>query len=261
MGADRYLIMSALILTGLIRRPRFVLFASVFAIGLPAVLHLVLMAMAQIQMTASLAAPMLDPISYFNPPSLDRGAATISGIAKWFVLTLCGWDFRVIPFFLGGCLLYVFRYRVAYHWGAGTSFVLLMLLASFAIPAQWDGPLFNVVLCPILVYLTVLIGLTRVPALPIFRRGDYSYGIYLYGYPIQQVVVLAGLDRHIWWQNAVISIPLITLFAMFSWHTIERPNLLQRKRLSFLGRREISCQGRASGGRLEGTEARSASQP
>jgi peptidoglycan/LPS O-acetylase OafA/YrhL len=74
------------------------------------------------------------------------------------------------------------------------------------------------------------------PILPVYRHGDYSYGIYLYGFPIQQAVVFLGLDRLIWWQNALISIPLITLFAMCSWHLIERPILLQRKKLSFFTR-------------------------
>src|ERR1700680_3413700 len=42
----------------------------------------------------------------------------------------------------------------------------------------------------------------------------------LYGYPIQQAALLLGLDRHVWWQNAIVSVPLITLFAIFSWHII-----------------------------------------
>jgi hypothetical protein len=51
---------------------------------------------------------------------------------------------------------------VPYHWGVGAAFFALMFLASFAMPVEWDGPLFNLVLCPTLSYLTVLIGLTRV---------------------------------------------------------------------------------------------------
>jgi peptidoglycan/LPS O-acetylase OafA/YrhL len=230
-----YLIISVLILTGLIRRPRVILFGGMAAIIPPAVLYL-LMLFANANHSA-VASSMLEQNLYYNSPDLSLHDASVGRLAKWLVLTVCGWGFRVIPFFLSGCLLYTFRYRVPYHWGLGTLLLALLLLGSLAMPFEWDGPLLNLALCPALTYLTVLVGLTRMPMLPVYRNGDYSYGIYLYGYPIQQVVVLLGLDRLIWWQNVLISIPLISVFAMFSWHLIERPILLQRKKLSFLTER------------------------
>lgn len=238
-----YLIISVLILTGLIRRPRVILFGGMAAIILPAMLYLIML-FAKANHSA-VASSMLEQNLYYNPPDLSLHDASVGRLVKWLVLTVCGWGFRVIPFFLSGCLLYTFRYRVPYHWGLGTLLLALLLLASFAMPFEWDGPLLNLALCPALTYLTVLIGLTRMPMLPVYRNGDYSYGIYLYGYPIQQVVVLLGLDRLIWWQNVLISIPLISVFAMFSWHLIERPILLQRKKLSFLTERydELSRSG------------------
>jgi peptidoglycan/LPS O-acetylase OafA/YrhL len=203
-----YFILAVLILTGLIRRRRFILLVSLFAMLLPAVLYLVALVLAQVPALAQFARPALDPRIYFNPPALDLDGVSAGGFAKWLLLTLVGWEYRVIPFFLSGCLLYTFRYRVPCRWGIGAILVALMLLASFTMPVEWDGPLLNLALCPALSYLTVLIGLTRMPVLPIYRHGDYSYGIYLYGYPIQQAVLLAGLDRHVWWQNAIVSVPL-----------------------------------------------------
>jgi peptidoglycan/LPS O-acetylase OafA/YrhL len=121
-----------------------------------------------------------------------------------------------------------------------------MVLASFTMPVEWDCPLFNVILCPILSYLTILIGLTKMPSIPVFRRGDYSYGIYLYGYPIQQLVVLLGFDRLVWWQNSLLSVPLITLFAAFSWHVVEWPILRQRKNLSVQSRLKVAASAQRS---------------
>jgi len=99
---------------------------------------------------------------------------------------------------------------------------MFLAIASFATPSTWDNPLFNLLLCPCLVYLAVLIGMTPMPELPFYRGGDYSYGIYLYGFPIQQAVILAGLGNASAWQNFLISTPLILLFAFVSWHLIER---------------------------------------
>lgn len=56
------------------------------------------------------------------------------------------------------------------------------------------------------------------------RFGDYSYGIYLWGFPIQQVVAhhlptLAPIE------NAALSLPLVLVLAVASWHFAEKPVL------------------------------------
>jgi peptidoglycan/LPS O-acetylase OafA/YrhL len=104
-----YLIISVLILTGLIRRPRVILFGGMAALILPAVLYL-LMLFANANHSA-VASSMLEQNLYYNPPDLSLHDASVGRLAKWLVLTVCGWGFRVIPFFLSGCLLYTFRYR------------------------------------------------------------------------------------------------------------------------------------------------------
>ena len=56
------------------------------------------------------------------------------------------------------------------------------------------------------------------------RAGDYSYGIYLWGFPMQQAVAhhlptLAPIA------NAALSLPLAVLLAVASWHLAEKPAL------------------------------------
>jgi peptidoglycan/LPS O-acetylase OafA/YrhL len=56
------------------------------------------------------------------------------------------------------------------------------------------------------------------------RFGDYSYGIYLWGFPAQQVIAhhfptAAPLT------NAALSLPLATALAVVSWHLVEKPAL------------------------------------
>lgn len=63
-------------------------------------------------------------------------------------------------------------------------------------------------------------------------RQDYSYGIYIVGYPVQQAVV-AVTGIHDPWVNFALSLPLILLIAMVSWNLVEKP-ALKLKRLNWL---------------------------
>jgi peptidoglycan/LPS O-acetylase OafA/YrhL len=83
------------------------------------------------------------------------------------------------------------------------------------------------------IYLTLFIGLFRFPALKLLTSGDYSYGVYLYGFPISQALMALspGLFKH----NLLVFLPtalLVTvLFAAFSWHVIEKHALAQKRNL------------------------------
>jgi len=57
------------------------------------------------------------------------------------------------------------------------------------------------------------------------RYGDLSYGMYLYGWPIQQVWTRALAGRAEWWSVFLLSLPLAMLFGFVSWHVLEKPAL------------------------------------
>lgn len=71
-------------------------------------------------------------------------------------------------------------------------------------------------------YLTIALGLLNPPRTLPVASGDYSYGIFLYGFPIQQLVY-ALLGPHPWWLNFLLAYPAIVLLAVFSWHCVEAP--------------------------------------
>ena len=70
-----------------------------------------------------------------------------------------------------------------------------------------------------------------IPNFHFFNRfGDYSYGIYLWGFPIQQSVSASiGAATHPW-VNFAISLPIVIVLAMISWHLIEKPALRLKRR-------------------------------
>jgi peptidoglycan/LPS O-acetylase OafA/YrhL len=88
-------------------------------------------------------------------------------------------------------------------------------LAALALPnGRYVVPLFAS-------YFTVYLGLLNPPRNRLVLGGDYSYGLYLYGYPIQQAVAAFPQTRE-WWINLAISLPLAIVFAAGSWHLLEK---------------------------------------
>lgn len=63
------------------------------------------------------------------------------------------------------------------------------------------------------------------------RLGDYSYGVYIFGYPTQKAVMA-------WWPEInvielfLISFSMTLLIAIMSWHILERPALRLKQYLS-----------------------------
>jgi peptidoglycan/LPS O-acetylase OafA/YrhL len=82
-------------------------------------------------------------------------------------------------------------------------------------------------------YLTVYLGLLQPKRIAALFRGDYSYGIFLYGFPIQQAV-MATLGPQPWFVNFLIAFPITVVIAMFSWRFVERPALALRSKLHAL---------------------------
>jgi peptidoglycan/LPS O-acetylase OafA/YrhL len=65
----------------------------------------------------------------------------------------------------------------------------------------------------------------------IARYGDFSYGVYLCGWPIQQVVAPYSMSPLL---NFLISFPivLVLVLAIFSWKIIEKPSLSMKRELA-----------------------------
>ena len=78
-------------------------------------------------------------------------------------------------------------------------------------------------------YVTLYLGMLTPRKVWPLTSGDYSYGLYLFAYPIQQTFSLFGLDRHNWLLNSLLTIVAGLAYAAFSWWCVEEP-ILRRKR-------------------------------
>jgi peptidoglycan/LPS O-acetylase OafA/YrhL len=61
------------------------------------------------------------------------------------------------------------------------------------------------------------------------KMGDYSYGVYLYGWPVQQVVAASFPSMNAL-QNTFFAIAASLVLAVLSWHLVERPSLRMKSR-------------------------------
>ncbi|AFT86462.1 acyltransferase family protein [Paraburkholderia phenoliruptrix] len=128
-----------------------------------------------------------------------------------------GYSFWPEPFFMLGMLLYGWRERISIGGLAVLGFTMVFLVFRDTAGAQ---PLFYLAF----VYVVLWAGTT-----PLLRRfvprHDYSYGIYLYGFMVQQCVAnIAPQLSHV--TAVLVAAPLILLCAAVSWHCVERPVLM-----------------------------------
>jgi hypothetical protein len=65
----------------------------------------------------------------------------------------------------------------------------------------------------------------RLPVIPAARFGDLSYGLYIYGWPVEEAIMWLSGGRAAWWQVFLIALPAASVLALLSWHLVERPML------------------------------------
>jgi peptidoglycan/LPS O-acetylase OafA/YrhL len=144
-------------------------------------------------------------------------------------------NLRVGAFFLCGAALYTNRNSVPLHWSA----LLALILTAIAVH---ETPAFDWIAGAVIAYGVFFIAFAKKIYLPKVIK-DYSYGIYLYAWPVQQLTAYLAPT---WgpYRMAACSIVISWVLGALSWHLIERP-ALKLKRIQFfkaLRRREILDQ-------------------
>jgi peptidoglycan/LPS O-acetylase OafA/YrhL len=146
--------------------------------------------------------------------------ATNSLIIVAFILLSLGaiyekWPIRFEHFFVLGS--YFFAGASLYALRGKTPYNTFVLFASVVVciltPLLGVAPLLSQ---GALAYACIWLGFQTTFEPP----GDYSYGIYLWAFPVQQMAV-SSLGAMPWWENTAISLPITVAIAYFSWTFIE----------------------------------------
>jgi peptidoglycan/LPS O-acetylase OafA/YrhL len=137
----------------------------------------------------------------------------------WLGLKVC------LPSFMGGVTMYFVTKRFA------PSYKIAAVCAGALVLAVAAG--FGVLAFPFLgAYLVIWLGLNQSIDLgKATRYGDLSYGTYLYGWPVEQVVRSVIGPDVTWWQIFFISTPIALGCGWLSWHLVEK-HAMRLKRVS-----------------------------
>ncbi len=146
---------------------------------------------------------------------------------------------RLMAAFFGGACIYLYRDVVP------RSTALAMLAAALFLFSSWWFGVFRIVLPVVGTYLVFFFAYH--PGIRFFdfaKNGDLSYGMYLYGWPIQQMIIhffykYIGAHRLFF-----IAFPLAYIAAWLSWHLVESPFLKKKSQIKTLLARYGILSGR-----------------
>jgi len=157
---------------------------------------------------------------------LSVGVANAESLQQWLPMAPGpAVGLRYMQTFLAGALLAAASKRLRL---SGAMLTLAIVVVAGCLWFHYFGWLFK---CA---FAYALIGLALLPGGPIraFNRlGDYSYGLYIYAFPVQQSLVFwfPGVSAiGLFFAAAGISLPL----AVLSWHAVEKPMLRGKLRMT-----------------------------
>ncbi len=175
------------------------------------------------------AAAWIAEVVIISNPTL-AGDFNLGLFPKWGLITLLGFSVEtmkilvLVPIFLSGSLLYLYREKVP-DSGALALGATGLVLAGFVIPVGQGAPLFLQtsfdLTAVFLVYPVIWLGI-HLPFTKVGALNDYSYGIYIYAFPVQVLLVMWGVNRWGYWPYTLLSVAVVIPLAVASWWLIEK---------------------------------------
>lgn len=130
---------------------------------------------------------------------------------------------KMFSYFLGGAVLFVYQKSIPFNNKLFITSLLLLFITIAMRIYVFVGPF---------LFAYVIIGLAiKLPFSSFDKYGDYSYGLYIYAFPIQQTIYFLKPKIYNPIYFFFVSLLCIFPFAWLSWHLIEKPSLSLKKRL------------------------------
>lgn len=129
---------------------------------------------------------------------------------------------RLAIAFLCGAFFFINRDRIR------ISLPLAVFLVAFIVWGHTRIPNIRMLYIPAVAYIVLVLGYhPKLYFAPYTRLGDYSYGLYIYAFPTQQIISYYHQGIH-QYQLFALAFPCILLVAVLSWHFIEKPALRRK---------------------------------
>lgn len=153
-------------------------------------------------------------------PTLQAFVGSVLGSGAVYLLSTAD---RLWPLFALGTAAYLYRDRLPLSWiGLAALFGLMLganaLGVGLHVRALFVG------------YLVLCLGFLTAPRAAVSGNWpDYSYGMYIYAFPVMMVVQAIGKFQS-YWLLGLVTFAVTLPCAMLSWHLIEKPMLGVSKR-------------------------------
>ena len=133
--------------------------------------------------------------------------------------------FRFLSYFFAGTCFYLFHSKIRYFkFGAAIAAVALYLSVT-------DATWFQLTLMACGSYLLFAFAFAQIPVLKSFQKApDISYGVYLYGWPTQKLLIqfIPGISP---WILFPASLLICCGLGLLSWHLVEKHFMRKRKQI------------------------------
>ncbi|MBV2207734.1 MAG: acyltransferase [Pseudomonas sp.] len=132
---------------------------------------------------------------------------------------------RLGVFFYFGAVLYLYRHRIRWSWKIAVPLLATSLLSA----GHGIWPLVHSLTLP---YLVIYLAHLRIPRLAGFgKAGDFSYGLYIFSFPLQQLLMYWSAGSLPLLPFMVLGFSASLLAAVLSWHLVEAPALALKRYL------------------------------
>lgn len=133
-------------------------------------------------------------------------------------------------FFTGGAMLRVVRNSFEPNLKWSLPAIILVVLLSTMFGGLMAAPIYVAAAFILPCSVLALANCTWLPFQKIGRHGDFSYGIYLYGFPIQQIIASHFIGRISVVEAIMLAFLIIPPIAFLSWKFVENPTLKLKPR-------------------------------
>lgn len=151
---------------------------------------------------------------------------------------------RLYPFFFAGSLLYMLSRRIKIYPIISAVAAVVCTAAGFYF--TWLVPHANIMQWTQLILAYGVITLGCVMNIPLGRTNDISYGVYIYAWPVQQILVLLGSVSLGLAANIALDVVLTFGVAWLSWKLVEKPAMNLARHPVVTGAKRAATQSAAA---------------
>lgn len=124
---------------------------------------------------------------------------------------------QLLTYFFTGTMFYIFKKYIPLYGKLVVIALLITIASSYLYLLDFVLP---ITLAYILFWLVA-----KLPLSSFTKYGDFSYGLYIYAFPVQQTLSFHGLHRYGMFIYIILTVLLTMLLAVASWYCIEQPAL------------------------------------